>query len=242
MESGYLDRSELLFGGEGMARIRAARVLVVGVGGVGSWCAEALVRSGVEDLTIADCDRVAASNVNRQLPATALTVGEWKVDAMARRLGEINPGARIRAARERYEPGTEAEEFRLGQYDAVVDAIDSVDCKADLILSALEGERTALFSSMGAALKRDVFKVRTSEFWKVEGDKLAKALRMRFKKLGRKPARKFACVWSAEPAAAGASRELEGGGRENGSVVQVTGTFGLALASLALEKLARGEE
>ena len=178
-----------------MKRLAEARVLVVGVGGVGSWCAEALVRTGVGHVTLMDDDVVAESNVNRQCPATATTVGRPKVEAMAERLKAINPGCEVEARNSRFSSATSIS--ILSRFDLIVDAIDSVDCKAELILGATEAG-VPLVSSMGAALRLDPTKVRVTRFEKVEGDGLARALRQRFKKLDRFPAAKFSCVWSTE--------------------------------------------
>ena len=116
-------RAERLVGAEAMKRLSAARVIIFGVGGVGSWCAESLVRSGIGRLTIVDSDCVDATNVNRQVMATTLTVGEAKVEALRRRLLEINPQCEITALREVYD-STTAASFGLEHYDAIVDAID----------------------------------------------------------------------------------------------------------------------
>ena len=171
-----------------MARLASARVLVVGVGGVGSWCAEALVRTGLGAITLMDDDLVAESNVNRQCPATSLTVGEPKTEAMKRRLLAINPQCAVEARQERFERFD-----GLDGFDLVVDAIDSVGCKAELILGAT-ASGVPIVSSMGAALRLDPTKVEVRRFDRVEGDGLARALRQRFKKLGRYPSAPFRCV------------------------------------------------
>ena len=221
---------------EAMKRLAEARVLVVGVGGVGSWCAEALVRTGLGHITLVDDDTVAESNVNRQCPATAATVGRPKVEAMAERLRAINPQADVTAKCERFE------RFEgVGKFNAVVDAIDSVDCKAELILGATEAG-VPIVSSMGAALRFDPTMVKVTRFEKVEGDGLARALRQRFKKLNRFPAAKFSCVWSTEQ-----SHENQTTKQSNtqtiskGSLMPVTATFGMCLASEAIKILTKGE-
>ena len=226
-----------------MARLKAARVLVVGVGGVGSWCAEALVRTGLGHITLVDDDVVAESNVNRQCPATAATIGRPKVEAMAERLTAINPQADVIARFERFE-GFEGFE----KFDVVVDAIDSVDCKAELILGATE-TGVPIVSSMGAALRFDPTKVKVTRFEKVEGDGLARALRQRFKKLERFPKGKFSCVWSTEPTVGRSVPDRRGALRitrpteweVKGSLMQVTATFGMCLASEAIKILTKGE-
>lgn len=224
-------RAELLLGADAMERLRATRVILFGVGGVGSWCAEALIRSGVGTLTLVDMDEVAPSNINRQLPATSLTVGQPKVEAMRRHLLEINPQANIEALRARY-CADNAGEFDLAAYDFVVDAIDSVADKAELILRATScGSQTTLLSSMGAARKLDPGRIRVAEFWQVKGCPLAAALRSRFKRTGVFPRRKFKAVFSDEVLPAPASGP-------NGSMVHITAVWGMTLASLIIRKVA----
>lgn len=189
-------RSELLVGEDVMERIAQKRVIIFGVGGVGSWCAETLVRSGIRRLTIVDSDRVCITNINRQLMATTKTVGQVKVEALKERLLTINPRAEITALQKIFTQET-AEEFALGGYDYIIDAIDSLKDKALLILMACRTE-AKLFSSMGAALKMDPTRIKVTEFWKVQGDPLARALRNRFKRDKQFPKHKFQCVYSDE--------------------------------------------
>ena len=189
-------RSELLLGSEAMERIAQKRVILFGVGGVGSWCAESLVRSGIRQLTIVDSDRVCITNINRQLMATSETVGQVKVDALKQRLLSINPSANITALQKIFTEET-AEEFDLSSYDYIIDAIDSLKDKALLILMACR-TKAKFFSSMGAALKLDPTRIQVTEFWKVQGDPLARALRNRFKRDKQFPKRKFQCVYSDE--------------------------------------------
>jgi len=170
-------RERLLFGNEIMEEISKCRIILFGVGGVGSWCAEGLVRSGIMNLTIVDCDTVCASNINRQLMATSKTVGKIKVDVLKERLMEINPEARITAIYKAFNDESAAD-FELGKYDYIIDAIDSLKDKAHLILSATNTS-ARLFSSMGAALKFDSSRISVAEFWKVRGCPLAAALRRR---------------------------------------------------------------
>ncbi|MBR2838137.1 MAG: ThiF family adenylyltransferase [Kiritimatiellae bacterium] len=207
-----------------MERLAASRVLVVGVGGVGGWCAEALLRTGVGHLAVMDDDTVAESNLNRQCPATAAALGRLKVEAMRERLLSVDPGADVAALAARF---TGAED--VSGYDAVVDAIDSVDCKAALILKASE-LGVPVVSSMGAALRTDPSRVRVTRFEKVAGDGLARALRRRFRAEGRSPGR-FDCVWSDEP-----PRHCG----ERGSLMQVTAAFGMCLAARVVDILSSG--
>ena len=187
-----------------MGHIAEKRVIIFGVGGVGSWCAESLVRSGIRKLTIVDSDRVCITNINRQLMATTKTVGQVKVDALKERLLSINPSAEITALQQIFTAET-AESFELDTYDYIIDAIDSLKDKALLILmatslSSLRGDKRGpqFFSSMGAALKLDPTRIKIVEFWKVKGDPLARALRNRFKRDKVFPKRKFQCVYSDE--------------------------------------------
>ena len=196
LEQAIFRRSELLLGNEVMSLISQKRVIIFGVGGVGSWCAESLVRSGIRHLTIVDSDRVCITNINRQLMATSKTVGQVKVEALKERLLSINPSAEITALQQIFTAET-ADSFNIGSYDYIIDAIDSLKDKALLILMATQ-TNAKFFSSMGAALKLDPTRIKTAEFWKVQGDPLARALRNRFKRDGRFPRRKFQCVYSDE--------------------------------------------
>lgn len=196
IEKAIYNRSERLLGEEALQTMSHKRVIVFGVGGVGSWCAESLVRSGFTHLTIVDSDRVCITNVNRQLMATVQTVGMVKVEALKERLLSINPNAEITALQKIYTAST-ADEFELETYDYIVDAIDSLQDKALLILNATR-TKAKFFSSMGAALKIDPTKVAVAEFWKLKGCPLGAALRRRFKRDGVYPSRKFKCVYSDE--------------------------------------------
>ena len=212
------------------AAFARARVAVFGLGGVGGWCAEALVRSGVGGILLVDDDRVVPSNLNRQLPALSSTLGRFKVDVLAERFRDINPAAEIEARAERYTPESAAS-FDVSSFDCVVDAIDSVRCKAHLIRAAVDGG-VELFSSMGAAARVDISRIKATPFRKVVGDGLARALRHRFKEDGW-PEREFMCVWSDEPPVNRGER-VPGDGTANGSFMPVTAAFGLRLASLAM--------
>lgn len=189
IEQGIFARSELLLGRSVMDVMATKRVILFGVGGVGSWCAECLIRTGVRKLTIVDSDRICVSNVNRQLMATTETVGQVKVDALKQRLLSINPSAEITALQKIYSAET-ADEFHIETYDYIIDAIDSLENKALLIRNACETD-AVFFSSMGAALKMDPTKIAVAEFWKVKGCPLGAALRRKFKKQHLFPKKKF---------------------------------------------------
>ena len=234
----FFSRSEALLGAEAMERLREKRVILFGVGGVGSWCAEALVRTGLTHLTIVDDDVVQASNVNRQLPATRETIGRPKVEVLRERLLTINPKAEIIALQKRYEAQMENGKwkmenavFRLEEYNYIIDAIDSVADKTDLIIRASRVRGAKVFSSMGAALRFDPTQVRVAELFDVKGDALAKAVRARMKRLDIHPSKKIRCVYSLEQA-----QHCE----ERGSLMQVTAVFGCTLASLVIENLKKG--
>ena len=264
MNQAIFRRTELLLGENTMERVARQRVIIFGVGGVGSWCAESLVRSGIIHLTIVDSDRVCITNVNRQLMATAGTVGEVKVEALKERLLSINPMAEITALQKIYTQET-ADEFGLENYDYIIDAIDSLKDKALLILMACR-TKGRFFSSMGAALKMDPTRIKVTDFWKVQGDPLARALRNKFKSLEQFPKRKFQCVYSDEQlanrghnATCGTEQCMcpkakTGPGdptllnhewcsakaRINGTVAHITAIFGFMLAGLVLEDIDKG--
>lgn len=246
-----------------MENIAQKSVIIFGVGGVGSWTAESLVRSGIRRLTIVDSDRVCITNVNRQIMATMQTVGMVKVEALKQRLLSINPKAEITALQKIYTEAT-ADEFDIARYDYIVDAIDSLQDKALLILNACR-TKAKFFSSMGAALKLDPTKVSVAEFWKVKGCPLGAALRRRFKSRKTLPSRKFKCVYSEEllpnlghSHACGTSACLcpkaENGPGDpellnhewcsskaqiNGSLAHITAIFGFTIAGLIVQDIVK---
>ena len=194
-EKGIFQRTELLLGSEIMNEIATKNVILFGIGGVGSWCAESLVRTGIRKLTIVDSDRIAESNINRQLHATTQTIGEVKTETLKKRLLEINPYAEINALQKIYNDQNPSF-FELEKYDYIIDAIDSIGSKAHLIRMATR-TKAVFFSSMGASLKLDPTKISVAEFWKVKGCPLASRMRRVLKK-GELPAKKFLCVFSEE--------------------------------------------
>lgn len=231
------NRARLLLGDEGMERIAAKRILLFGVGGVGSWCAESLVRSGVRHLTIVDADTVNITNVNRQLMATTRTVGKVKVEALKERLLEINPQADITPVQKLF-TAENAADFQLGGFDYIIDCIDSLKDKTALIELASHSP-AALFSSMGAALKIDPTRIRVAEFWDVHGDPLARAIRKKFRKEGRKTGKPILCVYSDEllenkGEAQEPANEIVRKACVNGSLAHITAIFGHTLAGLVL--------
>ena len=222
----FFARSAALLGDQTMEALRTKRVIIFGVGGVGSYAAEALIRTGLTHLTIVDGDTVQPSNLNRQLPATRATIGMTKVEALKARLLEINPEAEIEAL-PIMANGDWLKANDLTGYDYIIDAIDSVNDKTDLIINATRA-RVKIFSSMGAALRFDPTLVTTGELMSIKGDALAKAVRARMKKMDMHPYKKVRCVYSTEQAQRCETR---------GSLMQVTAVFGLTLASLVIKDI-----
>ncbi len=216
-------RSIQLIGPDAFRALQEARVIVFGVGGVGGWCAESLLRTGIGHLTIVDFDVVDRSNLNRQVVATSDNIGRSKVLEMQKRLLSISPEADVRAIECQYNADT-ADSFQLEQYDIVVDAIDMVECKALLLYNATAAG-CQVFASMGAGRKNNPQHIRTAEFWKVQGCPLARALRTRMKKSGLIPLQKIQCVYS---------EEISG---EQGTIAPVVGVFGMTLASMVINYL-----
>ena len=259
-QKAIFNRTERLLGAQAMKDLGDVKVIIFGVGGVGSWCAEGLIRSGIRHLTMVDPDRVCITNINRQLMATSSTVGKFKVEVLRDRLLDINPGADIQAIRSIYSADN-WEDFRLGEYDYVIDAVDSLKDKAHLILKACESG-AVFFSSMGAALKTDPTRIRVAEFWQVRGCPLAAAIRKKFKRAGILPAHKFLCVYDDE-VLPNLGSEVHGcnedcpycpKGREiafdsedrnkakavvNGTTAHITGIFGFTLCGLVIRDLCR---
>lgn len=242
---------ERLYGVAGAARIRHAHVLVVGIGGVGSWAVEALARSGVGRLTMIDLDHVSESNINRQIHALEATVGQAKVEAMRDRIAQINPECKVHAIDEFVEPGNwttllDAAQAANGPATAVIDACDQV--KAKLAMAAWARSSRAAFITVGAAGgKRQAHKVDIDDLSLVTHDPLLAQLRQRLRKAHGAPreGKKIGvtCVFSRESVAPpDASCAIEGDGSLNchgyGSVVSVTATFGQCAAGWVLDRIA----
>ena len=243
-------RIELLFGKGFVKELNSKKVIIFGVGGVGSWCAEGLLRNGIINLTLVDSDNISESNCNRQLMATSKTIGKSKVEVLKQRLLEINPSANIEACHKVYCKENHSD-FKIENYDYCIDAIDSLKNKMDLILWATSFENVTLFSSMGAALRIDPFMIRKAEFWKVNGDPLARALRKKMKGEHKSPAKKFFCIYSEEKPKEnlGKSEYTESNINEpnanwdkckaqiNGSLCHITSIFGFSLAGMVMEDI-----
>lgn len=237
-----LSRMELLIGEDALKRLSSLRVAVFGVGGVGSVCAESLVRSGVKDITMVDSDNVAESNINRQLPAFVSTVGYPKVFVMAERLSDIATDAKITPIQSLYSMGNQ-EGFDFKNYDVVVDAIDSLAHKIDLLATASEAG-CKVFCSLGAAGKLDPTKVRSASIWETKGCPLGKLVRNGLRK--RNFSGDFLAVYSEEKSIAYAvdpmAENSESHGDSHrasilGSAMPVTATFGLTLSSLVIRSV-----
>jgi tRNA A37 threonylcarbamoyladenosine dehydratase len=188
-------RTQLLLGEEGMNRLFQARVAVFGIGGVGGYTVEALARSGVGTLDLIDDDRVCLTNLNRQLHSTRKTLGKYKVDVAEQRILEINPDATVHTYKTFYTPQT-ADQFDFSQYDYVVDAIDTVTGKLELVEQAYR-TGTPIISSMGAGNKLDPTAFEVADIYETSICPLARIMRRELKKRGI-PSLKV--VYSKEPA------------------------------------------
>ncbi len=186
-------RTELLLGKEAMDKLQNSRVAVFGIGGVGGYVCEALVRSGIGAFDLIDDDKVCLTNLNRQIIATRKTVGQYKTEVMRDRILEINPKAEVRIHTCFYLPEN-ADDFDFSEYDYVVDAVDTVTAKLELIMRAKESG-TPVISSMGAGNKLDASAFRVADIYKTKVCPLAKVMRRELKKRGVK---KLKVVYSEE--------------------------------------------
>jgi tRNA A37 threonylcarbamoyladenosine dehydratase len=242
-----------LYGRAGLERLRAAHVCVIGIGGVGTWAAEALARSGVGALTLVDLDEVCVTNINRQLHALTETVGRSKVEVMAERIRAINPDCRVTAEQKFFNEQT-AEELLASKYDFALDAIDNLPNKVLLLVRCRE-KKLPVIACGGAGGRRELTSVRTGDLSKASHDKLLSEVRRRLRKEHQFPGENsvmgIECVYSVEktyfPQADGSVCEMrndtEAGARLNcngglGSATFVTGAFGFAAAGLVVRKLA----
>lgn len=243
-----------LYGASAMDRFRAARVGVVGVGGVGSWAVEALARSGVGALTLWDLDDVCVSNTNRQLHTTVETLGQFKVEVLAERCRTINPDIQVDARLQFLTP-TSIDQSALSGHDFIIDAIDSVQAKVALVL-ALRQARIPYILTGGAGGQTDPTRIRRADLSAAIQDPLAARVRQvlrrqhGFPKGGRRMG--VPCIYSEEPlvypqpdGTVGAARQFDGGTRMNcaggfGASMAVTATFGMVATAAALEALQSG--
>lgn len=223
-------RLKLMVGGDGLNALSNTSVIIFGIGGVGSWAAESLVRSGIGHITIVDSDKICITNINRQIQATTKTIGQSKVEVLRERLQSINPEAEINAIEIHYDRTT-ANQFNLNEYGYVIDAIDTLSCKIELILNAVEAD-TTLFSSLGSARRLDPTRIEVGDIWETIGCRLGHFVRKRLRK--RNPYAKFICVYSDELIPL--QDEPEDNETEpNGSAAHITGMFGFHLCGLVIK-------
>jgi len=226
-------RTELLLGAENMRRLKAVRVAIFGLGGVGGYVAEGLVRSGIGTLDLIDKDVVSLSNLNRQIIALQSTVGQPKVEAAKRRLLDINPDAEVNIYQTFYLPET-AGQFDFRKYDYIVDAIDTVTGKLALVEQAAAAG-TPIISSMGAGNKLDPSAFEVADIYETSVCPLARVMRRELKKRG---IDHLKVVYSREPPITFADTDAMGGkGRTPGSVAFVPSVAGLMIAGEVIRDL-----
>ena len=226
-------RTELLIGKEGINKLQTSRVAVFGVGGVGGYVVEALVRSGVGTIDIIDNDKVHITNLNRQIIAAHSTIGKFKVDVMEERIKDINPDCRVNKYKTFFTPETSSE-FDFSNYDYVVDAIDTVSGKIELVMKCNE-TKTPIISSMGAGNKMHPEMFEISDIYKTSVCPLAKVMRQELKKRGIK---KLKVVYSKEiPIKPDSEEKNTSGKRVPGSNSFVPSAVGLIIAGEVVRTL-----
>lgn len=232
----WKQRTTLLMGQEKMDRLAHAHVLIVGVGGVGAYAAEMLCRAGVGRLTLVDADVVQPSNINRQLPALHSTIGESKVDILAKRFRDINPDIVLEILPVFLKDEAIPELLDAAHYDFVVDAIDTLSPKCHLIAETMK-RRIKIISSMGAGAKSDVTQIRFADIWDTYHCGLSKAVRKRLQKMGIK--RKLPVVFSTEQADASAVILTDEVNKKSttGTISYLPAVFGCYLAQYVIKHL-----
>ena len=229
-------REELLLGQDAMQRLRASRVAVFGVGGVGGYVAEALARGGIGRIDLIDDDTVSLSNINRQIIALHSSIGRAKVDVMAERIRDICPETLVYPHRMFYLPET-ADRFDFAQYDYVADAIDTVVGKIEIILRA-KAAGVPVISAMGAGNKLDPMAFRVSDISKTRVCPLARAMRTQLRKRG---IEHLKVVWSEEaPLTPAESDEISSKRQVPGSVSFVPPVAGLIMAGEIIKDIVKG--
>ena len=237
MDNRWTDRTALLLGEDKMERLARSHVLVVGVGGVGAYAADMICRAGVGEMTIVDADIINVTNINRQLPAMHSTLGQSKVEVMAKRLRDVNPDIKLHVL-ETYL--TEEGVFPLlaaQKFDFVVDAIDTIAPKCALIMETLR-RGIPIVSSMGAGAKSDITKIRFADLWETYHCGLAKAVRTRLKKAGVRQS--LPVVFSTEQADRNAVVIVEGEQNKKstaGTISYMPAVFGCYLAEYVIRKI-----
>lgn len=234
-----LIRTEMLLGSAAMGRLARAHVAVFGLGGVGSYCAEALARCGAGALTLIDEDTVAESNLNRQVEALSSTIGQSKAEAMARRVLDIAPGCRVTARAERYEAARRGA-FFPAPWDYIADCIDLVACKLDLIEAAQAGG-IPIISALGTGNKLDLSRLRITDVYGTDVCPLARVMR---RELRRRGVERLTVVFSDEPPTEPSQPEAPPPGRRSvpGSAVWVPAAAGLLMAQHIALSIAKEDE
>lgn len=230
------ERAEILIGPEGVAKLAGKHVFLAGLGGVGSWCAEALARAGIGRLTLVDMDTVAVSNINRQLPALHSTLGRKKTDVMADRVLDINPDCEVEVLDVFIDPDNVQALLPL-DVDYVVDCIDSLNCKVALIVEAYR-RGTPVAASMGAGNKLDPSRIRLADIGKTQVCPLAREVRHRLKRQGIEKG--ILTVYSDETGRPPRPPEPTSHGRAravNGTISYMPPLFGLMLAGAVIQRL-----
>ena len=242
MQSEWLQRTELLVKEEGIERLQSANILIVGLGGVGSFAAEFLVRSGIGNLTIADGDTVDITNINRQLPALNSTIGKNKTDVVAERILDINPKINLKKINEFLEPEQMEEILTQEKFDYVLDCIDSLSPKLALIITC-KRKKIKLVSAMGAGGKTAPSKVMVRDISKTNNCFLAKQIRKKLKK--EQIHKGFRCVFSTEIQDENSLKMTDGSNYKKsfyGTISYMPAIFGLYAAAEVIRFLLKKEQ
>ncbi|MBF0342149.1 MAG: ThiF family adenylyltransferase [Magnetococcales bacterium] len=240
-EPGLFTRTEILVQAAGVERLRRASVLLVGLGGVGGFAAEALGRAGIGRLTLLDHDVVSPTDLNRQMASTLATLGEKKVDVLGRRLAEINPACELTLLDRFLTPAITGETLDLARPDWVVDAIDSLNSKVNLLIEA-RARGLAVASSMGAGGRLDPTRLQVGDVMDSTICPLAREVRRRLHRRGQ--GRGIRAVWSTEPPAEPLPPEPTPTGRPravNGTISYLPALFGMTLAGIVIQALLQPE-
>ena len=232
------ERTQILIGAAGLTRLAAQRVMVVGLGGVGGFAAEAVARAGIGRMVLVDHDRVAPSNCNRQLLALQSTLGRPKAEVMAERLRDIHPAIELEVRNEFLNPDNIPALLDAGPYDWVIDCIDSIVCKAALV-AGCQARGIPVSSALGAGGRVDVTRARITTLARTDVCPLAREMRTRLRRLG--ASLDYPVVFSDEQPVKGLPHQpVEGGGQPravNGTISYMPGLFGLMLAGHAIRQL-----
>lgn len=242
MQSEWLQRTELLVKKEGIERLQSSNILIVGLGGVGSFAAEFLVRSGIGNLTIVDGDTVDITNINRQLPALNSTIGKNKTDVVAERILDINPEINLKKINEFLEPERMEEILTQEKFDYVLDCIDSLSPKLALIITC-KRKKIKLVSAMGAGGKTDPSKVMVRDISKTNNCFLAKQIRKKLKK--EQIHKGFRCVFSTEIQDENSLKMTDGSNYKKsfyGTISYMPAIFGLYAAAEVIRFLLKKEQ